>query len=357
MILLAFICFVVVILIWRTVFCVVESGTQIVLERLGNFNRVLSPGLHCIPPFLYSKKSVYWTRTEETRTGTTSRVSKKTYHLSAIPIVEQVHDLPEFRSSTKDRIDVFVNGLIFYKIVDAKKAVYNINDLYGAIESLVETAIRDFTSKESLEEVFVKRDKLMAQVLSCFTECEDNWGVKIIRFDVQEINCSNEVRKATEAAVMKKREAEAQLTMAEARKQTQLLEVQAHNEVKESKLKAEWELELKQAEKERKLNEINNQIAMEKTQMEMKLLQMKETQKAQSILSQAEAEADSIRKLLSVTGITPEYLRHRNQLQAWSTMASNPNNKIVLPYNSVQLLGAQSLFHSIANTDSPSQPQ
>lgn len=331
-------------------FVIVQTGTEVVVEKLGQFNKVLTPGFHFILP-IYSKKYVTWHRTEETRVGTRSSIQKVRHVFAEIPVVEQVHDLPEFRSSTKDRIDVFVNGLVFYKIVDVKKAVYNINDLYSAIESLVETAIRDYTSTASLEEVFVSRDKLMACVVNYLNDCEEKWGVRIIRFEIQEINCSPEVRKATEAAVLKKRQAEARLTMAEANKQAQLLEAQAQNEVNSSNQQATAQLELEKAETKKQLNNINNQIALETTEVEMKVLQMEQAQKAQNIIAQAEAEAEGMKKILAVTGIAEEYLRHRNQLAAWTEMANNPNNKIVLPYNSVQLLGAQSLMHSLANTD------
>jgi len=81
----------------------------------------------------------------------------------------------------------------------------------------------------------------------------------------------------------------------------------------------------------------------------MKRMEQEEQAKIKELHYQA--EANGLRTLLAVNGITENYIRHRNQLKAWSEMSSNPNNKIVLPYNSVPLLGAQSLLASLANTD------
>lgn len=332
-------------------FLVVETGTEVVMERLGKFHKVLPPGIHFTIPILYSPKYVRWSRVEETRIGQNTHLNKKIYNLYTIPVTEQVHDLPDFRSSTKDRIDVFVNGLMFFKIVDVRKAVYNINDLYSAIENLVETAIRDYTSTATLEEVFVSRDKIMARVVQSLNDCEENWGIRVSRFEIQEINCSDQVRKATETAVLKKREAEARLAMAESTKQAKLLEMEASNEVNYSRAIAEEELKLKQAETERKLNTIKNQILLETTETELKMKRMEQEEQAKIKELHYQAEANGLRTLLAVNGITENYIRHRNQLKAWSEMSSNPNNKIVLPYNSVPLLGAQSLLASLANTD------
>lgn len=330
-------------------FCVVSSGQSVVLERMGNFSKILTPGMHFITPFINNKKVVTWSRTEETRVGTKNSYSKRHFTFSAIPIVEQVHDLPEFRSTTKDRIDVYVNGLVFYRIADVKKAVYNISDLYSAIESLVETGIRDFTSTVTLEELFTSRDKLMAHVISTLNDCEENWGTKITRFEIQEINCSPEVRKATELNVLKMREADAKIIMAEATRKSKLLEVQAENEINQSRQKAEAQLSIENAEKERQLSAINNRRLFEISESEAKCRKVEAEVEAQNLILSYEAEAEGIKKLLAITGIDGEYLRHRNQIQAWASMASNPNNKIVLPYNSVPLLGAQALMQSLAN--------
>jgi regulator of protease activity HflC (stomatin/prohibitin superfamily) len=333
-------------------FTVVETGSSVVMERLGKFHKVLDAGVHFLIPIIDSPKRVHWTRVEESRIGANSVLSKKSYFLSAVPTVEQVHDLPEFQSSTKDRIDVYVNGLIFFRIQDVKKAVYNINDLYAAIENLVETAIRQYTSTASLEECFVSRDKITAQVVHSLSDCEDSWGIKLVRFDIQEIKCSPQVRKATEASVLKHREAESRLAMAEANKKAQLLEMQAQNEVNFSRSKAEAELKLNAAEMQRKLAAVNQQMALEETENSLKQRRMEQEESSKTLVLQFEAEAEGLKRLLQVPGITMDYLRQRNQLEAWAAMASNPNNKIVLPYNSVPLLGAQALMHSLTQDSS-----
>merc|ERR1712098_519606 len=188
----------------------------------------------------------------------------------------------------------------------------------------------------------------MGQVISSLNDCEKDWGIKVLRFDIQEINCSAEVRKATESAVLRKREAEARLAMAEANKKSQLMEMEVENEVNLSRSQARAELTLREAETQRKLAAIKNQMALEETENSMKKQRMEQEEKAHNLVKQFEAEAEGLRTLLQVPGINTEYLRHRNQLEAWGAMASNQNNKIVLPYNSVPLLGAQALLGSLS---------
>eukprot|EP01026_Neomeris_dumetosa_P021455 TRINITY_DN187608_c0_g1_i1.p1 TRINITY_DN187608_c0_g1~~TRINITY_DN187608_c0_g1_i1.p1 ORF type:complete len:142 (-),score=15.62 TRINITY_DN187608_c0_g1_i1:1-402(-) len=126
--------------------------------------------------------------------------------------------------------------------------------------------------------------------------------------------------------------------------------MEANNEVNFSEAKAEEELKIKHAETQRKLALIKSQTLLESTEMELRKRRMEEEEKAKALELQYRTEANGLQTLLSVSGITEEYIRHRNQLKAWEEMSQTPNNKIVLPYNSVQLLGAQSLFSSIANS-------
>merc|ERR1712110_830479 len=112
--------------------------------------------------------------------------------------------------------------------------------------------------------------------------------------------------------------------MAEANKKSQLLEMQVENEVNLSRSQAQAELKLRQAETERKLASIKNQMDLEETENSMKKLRMEQEERAHNLVKQHEAEAEGMRTLLQVPGITAEFLRHRNQLEAWTAMASNP---------------------------------
>ena len=122
---------------------VVPQSETRVIERLGRFHSVLSPGLNFIIPFVDKPKSIY-TRKVETVGG---RHFVRTVATSVIDLREQVYDFPSQQVITRDNVTTEINALLYFQITDPKKAVYEIDNLPNAIEKLTQTSLRNVTGK------------------------------------------------------------------------------------------------------------------------------------------------------------------------------------------------------------------
>lgn len=314
----------------------VPMGTVAVLERLGRFHSVLHPGFHLVFPLIDTLKTVHWTRIEESRMGGRNTVARVKHTLSRIPTNEQVHDLPPYSVVTKDRIQLQVNAIVFFKIVDVKKAVYGVNDLYSSISSQIETAVCAFASSTDFEEIYTSRDKMMASVLTELRAIEEDWGVKITRFDIQEIQCSENLRQATEKAAIERRETESRIALIQAKKRTEIEEQRARTELELQKQKNALEIahmEL-QARKEREIFQSQLELDLLKTNIQKQTLQLQHD--CEALTQRYQAEAQGLKSLLQVPGLTSDYLHYRSLQQGWKELASSQNAKIIMPFDAMK---------------------
>lgn len=319
----------------------VKTGTRVVIERFGKYDRILEPGLHWIKPFVENIKTVRWSRVEETRIGNKHKILTKIYEYKEIPTIQQCHDLPPFSVVTKDRIDIQVNGMLFLRIVDCEKAVYSINDLYKAIENLVESCIRDFCANVNFEKIYASREDLTLFVTKSFSEMS-KWGVVIDRFDIQDIDCSQSIKDATEIAMRETRKAEAQIQLIKAQSEAKLIEISTQHKLNKMELENQKQLQSLNLEKECDL--VKAQSNLNKIKLESDINKLN---------SLNQAKCQEISNLLT-SGLPTDYFIQEMKTKAWESMASNPNNKIVIPYESCKLLGASHLMHSLISS-SPSE--
>ena len=298
---------------WGTLI-VIGEGNVCVVERLGKFNRILQPGMHLTLPFVESCRTVKWTHTVEDTFAKRSR--QEIIHTHLITTQEILYDFPEIKVSTKDRLTVELNGILFFKIVDPVKAVYSITDLYQAIEQLCVTSVRDIISSMTLDDAI--KGKLVTQesVLKEFGSAAESWGVKITRFDIQSLTPNQEVLAGIEKLARVQREAQAQLETDTVKNK---IAVQ----------KAETEMLLKQREAETEA-----------------LIKRKQAESvAFEIESRANAEKIRLEKILSVNGITQDFLIQSEYTKAWQaiTQMNNNNKVIIIPMESAKFFGASSL--------------
>lgn len=115
-----------------------QSETRVV-ERLGRFHSVLSPGLNLIIPFVDKPKTIYTRKVEESG----SHHYIRTVATTVIDLREQVYDFPSQQVITRDNVTTEINALLYFQITDPKKAVYEIDNLPNAIEKLTQTSLRN----------------------------------------------------------------------------------------------------------------------------------------------------------------------------------------------------------------------
>lgn len=141
---------------------IINQGNQALVERLGKYHKTLKPGINFIVPFL---DIIVWEETTR----------------------EQVLDIEPQEAITKDNVSLKVDAIVYWKIFDLKKAYYEIENLVTAIDKLVLTTLRSEIGGMELKDTFSNRKKINQVILQDLDEATENWGVKVIRVEIQEI--------------------------------------------------------------------------------------------------------------------------------------------------------------------------
>ncbi len=161
----------------------INEGNEALVERFGKFHRKLTPGINFIVPILDAVV------VEDT-------------------LREQVLDVPVQKAITKDSVSIEIDAIVYWRIFDLEKAYYAINNLEVAIENLVNTTLRSQVGLMKLEETFSATSDLNKTLLPSLDSVTANWGVKILRVEVQHLNLPQRLIESMElerAAEIRKR--------------------------------------------------------------------------------------------------------------------------------------------------------
>jgi len=181
------------IVILKTILIVPERE-NVVVERLGKFQRTLQPGFFFLIPFF--DKAAY---RQEMR--------------------EQVIDIPPQSVITSDNIQVDIDGLLYLKVVDANKASYGIGNYLSASINLAQTTMRSEVGKITLGAVFSERETVNAKIIAEIDKASDPWGIKVMRYEVKDITPTVHVIDTLEKQMEAEREKRAAITRATAEKE------------------------------------------------------------------------------------------------------------------------------------------
>lgn len=310
-----------------------QSETRVV-ERLGRFHSVLSPGLNLIIPFVDKPKTIYTRKVEESG----SHHYIRTVATTVIDLREQVYDFPSQQVITRDNVTTEINALLYFQITDPKKAVYEIDNLPNAIEKLTQTSLRNVIGELELDETLTSRDTINTKLQAILDDATNKWGVKVNRVELQDITPPESVRVAMEKQMQAERNRRAEILNAEGEKQSLILRSEGEKAKRINEAEAHKQSEILRAEGE-----------------------------AQAIILNAQAEADAIRRVAEsvATGHTDPaaYMLAMKYIETLREMTSGKDNKTVfIPYEASSVISSLgsigSLFESArqSGTTPPSIP-
>ena len=222
---------------------VVPQQKAFVIEYLGKYRKTLQAGFHILIPF----------------------VEKVAYRHS---LKEIAVDIPEQICITRDNVQVGVDGVLYMKILDARRASYGISDYVFAIVQLAQTTLRSEIGKIDLDRTFEERGQINGSVVTELDKASDPWGVKVLRYEIKNINPPEDILSAMEKQMRAEREKRAVILSSEGKRDAQINEAEGQKQrvIKES-----------EAGKQRQINEAQG--------------------KAEAILAVAQATAEGLRQV------------------------------------------------------------
>jgi regulator of protease activity HflC (stomatin/prohibitin superfamily) len=262
---------------------VVPQQSLFVVERLGRYAGTLDAGFHILIPFLDAIR----------------------YRHS---LKEQAIDIPEQICITKDNVQVGVDGVLYLKVLDAQRASYGISNYVFAIVQLAQTTLRSEIGKIDLDKTFEERSHINTQVVDELDKASEPWGVKVLRYEIKNINPPRDILDAMEKQMRAEREKRATILNSEGFRDAAINTAEGEKQkvIKES-----------EARKQRSINESQGQAA--------------------AIVAVANATSEGIRKVAEAIqgpgGYQAVQLRVAEQYITEFGNLAKQNNTMILPAN------------------------
>lgn len=275
----------------------VPQGLEFTVERFGKYTRTLTPGLHVIVPFV----DVIGAR---------------------LDMRERVLDVPSQEVITKDNAMVTVDGVVYFQVLDAAKAAYEVSNLEFAMLNLTVTNIRTVMGSMDLDELLSQRDKINAQLLKVVDEATTPWGLKVTRIEIKDITPPRDLVDSMARQMKAERDKRASILEAEGKRQAAILEAEGQKQA--AILQAEGRREAAYRDAEARERE-----------------------------AEAEAKATAMVSVAIAEGNTNaiNYFVAQKYVEALQAIATSPNEKVImLPIEATAILGSLTGIGEIARS-------
>ncbi|OAB44958.1 SPFH domain-containing protein [Paenibacillus antarcticus] len=266
-----------------------------VVERLGKFHRLLTPGLNILIPIVDHVR---------------------VYHDLRI----QQANVPPQTVITKDNVQVEIDTIIFYQVVGPDQATYGISDYVYGVRNISTATMRQIIGKMELDETLSGREKISMEIRVALDEATEKWGVRIERVEVIDIQPPRDIQEAMDKQMKAERSKRAIVLEAEAAKQDMILRAEGDKQSKILKAEGDKEARIREAEGLGQAQELEA------------------IGQAKAILSVAQAEKNRI-ELLREAGLDENVLAYRS-FEALTEISKGPANKVFIPTNAVEILGS-----------------
>ncbi|MDY0322141.1 MAG: SPFH domain-containing protein [Arcobacteraceae bacterium] len=269
---------------------IVPQANIYVVERLGKFHKELHGGFHIIIPVIDTIRN-------------------------KLTIQEQIIDIDKQHVITRDNVVISIDGIVFVKIIDGKEATYNVVNVNNAISNLAMTTLRSEIGQLPLDDTLSSREQLNGRLLTELDRATVNWGVKIMRVEIADISVPREIEQSMQAQLKAERDKRAIELTAQANKEATIREAEGQKQ---------------------------------KTVLEAEAIErMADAKKYEEIaLAQGQKQAiEMINEAMENNSKAAEFLLAKDRISAFSGIAnSNSQNKIVIPYETADVLGSLSVI-------------
>ncbi|WP_272698836.1 SPFH domain-containing protein [Desulfovibrio sp. Fe33] len=295
---LVFVLLVIVLIIKTAV--VVPQKSQFVVERLGKYAKTIGAGLHILIPFI-------------------DRIAYKR------SLKEEVMDVPAQTCITRDNVSVTIDGVLYIRVIDAKMSAYGIENYYIAASQLAQTSLRSAIGKIDLDKTFEERESINASVVQAVDEAAQEWGIKVMRYEIKDITPPGTVMAAMEAQMKAEREKRAEIATSEGDRQSR---------INRSEGMRQEAIQISEGEKQKRINEAQG--------------------RAQEILLVADATAEGIRKVAEAVnlpgGAEAMNLKVAQQYIEEFGKLAKTNNTMIIPADLAGAGGMVATATEIINT-------
>lgn len=281
----------------RKAVIIVRQGFEYTVERFGKYRTTFDPGFHLMLPFV-------------------NRIGQR------VNMMEQVLDVPSQEVISKDNAVLTVDGVVFFQVLDAAKAAYEVHRLEHAVLNLTVTNIRTVLGSMDLDDALSKRDMINAQLLNVVDEATTPWGLKVTRIEIKDITPPMDLVNAMARQMKAEREKRANILEAEGFRQAEILKAEGQKQAIVLDAEGRKEAAFRDAEARERLAEAEA--------------------KATTMVSDAIAAGD-------MQAIN--YFVAQKYVDALKTFATSPNQKtLLLPMETVGILGSLAGITEIAKS-------